>query len=229
MDYFLKEYKQKCKQEFGQYGFKAYRNNHYRVVNDVFQSFSLHRSVSGLDATVEFGIVPLGVDYDLDKSFVNPYHLKQFENRGGWFEYNRNSSASISACINEMIGYIKTYLMPLFEQAIDCQSAYEVMCKNNNIFTGNSIEKFCMCLKFGDYARAKFYIEEVISQYKYAYARNREILGSDIPQDYIQKMEKEIFELRNLQSWVIDEKRNDINKWLGTNEKRNKENLGCKS
>jgi hypothetical protein len=41
MDYFLKSYKAKCKEEFGGYGFKCCGNTFWRVVNDAYQTYHL--------------------------------------------------------------------------------------------------------------------------------------------------------------------------------------------
>ncbi len=103
MDYFINIYKKRCKEEFSKYGFKSFRNNYYRVVNDIFQSFTLHRSVSGSDCNTIFGIVPLSVEYKLDKSFVNPCRVSDFEDNRPWYNYDRTLESSVEKCINDMI------------------------------------------------------------------------------------------------------------------------------
>jgi len=228
MDYLIKEYKKRCKEEFANYGFKSFRNNHYRIINDIFQSFNLHRSVSGSDCTVEFGIIPLSVGYDLDKSSCNPYHLKVFENTYEWFSYDRNSIISVDMCIDEMFVYMKKYLMPLFEKAEDSKSAYSIMCNYESVFAGNAYERFCMCLNFKNFDDAKVHIEKVIKQNEYAFERNKEAFGENITQEYIQKIEKKISEKRNLLKLVETKNYSTIQEWLKTNEKRNKHNLGVK-
>ena len=45
--------------------------------------------------------------------------------------------------------------MPFFENAINCELTYSAMLKYDNVFKGNFYERFCMCLKFGDYENAK--------------------------------------------------------------------------
>ena len=111
MNNILKEYKKRCKEEFGNYRFKIFRSNRYRVVNDVFQSFNLHRSVSGRSCTVEFGIIPMSVGYEVNKSSVNPYHLKIFEGMYSWFEYDKDLQESIDACVTEMLIYNSVFLL----------------------------------------------------------------------------------------------------------------------
>lgn len=228
MNNILKEYKKRCKEEFGNYGFKIFQSNHYRVVNDVFQSFNLHKSVSGQSCTVEFGIIPMSVGYELNKSSVNPCHLKNFEEMYSWFEYDKNSQESIDKCVTEMLICMKKYLMPLFEKAIDCNSTYGVMCKYDNVFRGNAYEKLCMCLKSGNYKNARKHLQEVIEQHEYAFMRNKEALGTGITQEYIQKMEEKISQKKMLLRLIDNKEYNVIQKLLLANETRNKRNLGIK-
>lgn len=228
MEYILKEYKRKCKEEFATYEFKTYRSNHYRVVGDVFQSFNLHQSISGDSCTVEFGIIPLSVEYDIDKSSCNPCHLKIFENIYEWFNYDRNSITSMNLCIDNMISYMKKYLMPIFEKATNCESAYLTITKHENVFKGNSYERFCMCLKFGDYQKAKTHLEEVIKQHQYAFERNKESFGENMMQEYVQKMERKISEKQSLLKMIENEDYGSLQKMLLRNEKRNMQKLGFK-
>ncbi len=228
MEYILKEYKRRCKEEFSIYGFKTYRSNHYRIVGDVFQSFNLHQSVSGTDCTVEFGIIPLSVEYDIDKSSCNPCHLKTFENLYEWFNYDKNSISSMDSCVNEMIAYMKKYLIPVFESAINCELAYSTMVKYDDVFKGNTYEKFCMCLKFDDYENAKKHLQEVIEQHENAFRRNKEVLGNNITQEYIDKMEEEISQKKKMLKLIDSKDDAAIQKLIYENEKRNRLNLGIK-
>lgn len=222
----LKEYNKMCKKEFDSYNFKLFHNNHYRVINDIFQSFRLHRSISGQECTVEFGIIPMSVGYDLNKSSVCPYHLNNFTGMHDWFEYDRNSPEDVNACVVKLIADMKKYLMPLFDKAVDSKSAYELMCEHNDIFAGNSYERFCMCLKIEDYEDAKTYINKVIAQSTHAFERNREAFGDNIAHTYIEKMEEKISEEENLLKMTLSKNYELIQKWLITNEKRNMQNLG---
>lgn len=228
MEYILKEYKRKCKDEFSMYGFKTYKSNHYRIIGDVFQSFNLHQSVSGTDCTVEFGIIPLSVEYSIDKSSCNPYHLKNFEGIYEWFNYDRNSITTMNLCVDNIIEYMKKYLMPVFEKAVDSESAYLTIMEYDKVFKGNSYERFCMCLNFGDYENAKKHLQEVIEQHENAFRRNKEALGNNITQEYIDKMEEGISQKKKMLK-LIDSKDDDaIQKLIYENEKRNRLNLGIK-
>ncbi len=228
MDYILKEYKRRCKDEFSKYGFKSYRNNHYRIIGDIFQSFNLHQSVSGTDCNTIFGIVPLSVEYKLDKSFVNPCRVTDFEDNRPWYNYNRNLEASVEKCINEMILCMNKYLMPVFEKALDSESAYLTIVEHDNVFKGNSYERFCMCLKFGDYINAKKHLQEVIEQHENAFRRNKEALGNNITQEYIQKMEERISQKEKLLILIDNKDYDAIQNLMSENEKRNRQNLGIK-
>lgn len=105
MDSFLKIYKEYCKDEFEKYGFKRCKNNHYRVVNDVLQTFLLHRSIYGYNCTVEFGITPLcyGIDKDHKCSVGGIYNLRMFEGGVEWWEYPRGVKNGNVAKLNEYI------------------------------------------------------------------------------------------------------------------------------
>ena len=230
MDYFLKEYKKKCIEEFGGYGFKTYRNYHYRLVNDVFQSFSLHRSHYGTDATVEFCVLPLSQEYNIDKTTCGTMHLKRFENSAEWFPYITSDEESVNICIGQMLSYMTKYLMPFFEKAKSCIEAYEML----KLFDAdkevafNEYPKMIMALKNEQYLYAKQHIINIIKQIEYAFERNKEAFGENITQEYIQKMEKKISEKQNLLRLIETKEYNAIQEWLNTNEKRNKHNLGVK-
>ena len=228
MDYFINIYKKRCKEEFSKYGFKSFRNNYYRVVNDIFQSFTFHRSVSGNDCNTIFGIVPLSVEYKLDKTFVNPYRVSDFEDNRPWFNYDRSLDSSVEKCIDDMISCMNKYLMPVFEKAVNCESAYFTIIKYDNVFKGNAYEKSCMCLKSGDYKNAKKHLQEVIEQNENAFRRNKEALGNDITQEYIQKMEGKIYQKKMLLKLIDNKNYIAIQKLISENEKINRLNLGIK-
>lgn len=224
MDYFLNEYKKRCKKKFGEYGFVPYRNYHNRIINDVFQCFCLHRSRYGTDATVEFCVLPLSQEYKIDKSTCSAMHLKKFENSSEWFPYISGDQSSINDCIEQLISYMEKYLMPFFQNSTNCANAYETL----KIFdaTYNEYTKMIMALKNEQYLYAKQHIINIIMQSEYAFERNKEILGQKITKEYIDKMEKKISEKRGLLKLIEDEDYNTIQEWLMSNEKRNKHNLG---
>ena len=107
MDFLTKLYKVRCKEEFAIYGFKTCNRVFYRVVNDVFQSFELQKSVSGEECIINFGLIPLCAGKEVNKTRTGPNHLKMFENDYSWFWYNRNDESNIGLCVEQMISYIK--------------------------------------------------------------------------------------------------------------------------
>ncbi len=230
MDYFLKEYKKRCKEEFNEYGFKTYRNYHYRVVNDVFQSFCLHRSHYQTDATVEFCVLPLSQEYKIDKSTCGATHLKRFENSADWFSYITKDENSINICIGQMLYYMEKYLMPFFQKATNCIDAYEalkVFDVDGAVFY-NEYPKMIMALKNKQYLYGKQHVINIIAHSEYVFERNREMLGEKITQEYIQKMKKKISEKQSLLKLIEDEDYNLIQEWLMLNENRNRQRLNIK-
>ena len=129
MDYLTKIYKDRCKEEFGTLGFKTYRKNFYRVVNDVFQSFDLQKSVSGGDCTIHFVVVPLCAGSSITKEYCGPDHIKMFAGDYSWFYYDRNDLRDIERCMDEMMVYMKKYMIPYFENANNSENAYYATCK----------------------------------------------------------------------------------------------------
>lgn len=124
MRFLTNQYKKRCKELFGKYGFINYRNYFYRVVNDVFQSFELHKSAYGDKCTIHFCVRPLCEGNSIAKNCCGPDHLKIFESNFTWFEYDRYNEENIRKCLEEMIHYMQKYLLPYFERANDSETAY---------------------------------------------------------------------------------------------------------
>lgn len=231
MDLLLKTYKEKCSEEFLNYGFKTFRNNHYRVINDIFQSFNLHQSVSGGDCTVEFIILPLAINQEIDKSTCGADHLKVFEDDFSWFSYNRNSTQSINLCVDTLIVYMKKYLMAFFENGINSKMAYKLICdfekkhhdKNCCIYDD---AKFCLSLINQDYFSAETHLKAMIKQSEYAYARNMEVFGNDLSTEYINNTIQKICDEKKLLEHVKNRNVKFVEDFLLTNKKKNKKSLG---
>lgn len=159
MDYLTKIYKDRCKEEFKAMGFKSYRKNFYRVINDVFQSFQLHKSVAGNNCTVEFVVVPLCEGDCICKECCGPNHLKVFEGDFNWFFYDRNDFRDIDRCVDEMFEYMKKYMIPYFEAANNTEQAYYATCEfqRKNYRRGISFADphlYYMALRAGLYEQA---------------------------------------------------------------------------
>lgn len=232
MDYFLKCYKERCKKEFSCYGFKSYRNNHYRVVNDVFQSFNLHRSIYGRSATVEFVIKPLSVFSDINKTSCGSCSLKEFEGIYSWFVYDRYSEESINQCIEEMINYMHKYLIPFFENGCDCKKAYKAVCdfeKMANVSDGvlHLTDKIFMTLKTKEYHLTKFWIQQQISHHLYAYKKN-EVHGVMTP-ELKRRINTDVEKLTELYERVDANDEKYLDNLIRSNEERNLNNLKIKN
>ena len=236
--YFLKTYQSICKSEFGEYGFKNYRDNHYRVVNDVFQSFRLHRSITDLDCTVEFLIEPLCSERVIDKTTCGADHLKMFEGIYSWFPYNKNSEESMKACILEMVGYMHKYLMPFFERGNSCKNAYDVLeefeivsrtkiDKQDELFgfLPYSHTKAFITLKIGDYSKACEHFEAVVAQWVSAYEHNMKISEGNMPPEYTQRHEMKLIALREKIRRIAEHDMDFILNSIQDNEMRSLENL----
>ena len=229
MDCFLKEYKNTIKKEFIEYGFKVHRTNFYRVINDVFQSFNLHRSVSGEEATVEFLVIPLADSYAIDKDRCGCTHLKMFENDCSWFHYNRNSEKSVDECIKEIICYMKKYLIPFFESTCSCDKIYSQLL-NNKYVDFLEQAKRNVALKMKDLELANQYLNEEIEQIKFAIEQNKKN-SNDL--EFIKSMEeqyqKDIEEKQEFQRYIFHNDIAYLDEWIKTNEKNNLHRLNWKS
>lgn len=230
MDYLTKIYKQKCTNLFSELGFKSYRKNFYRVVNDMFQSFQLHKSVSGNGCTVEFVVAPLCKGDSIDKTYCGPDHLKKFESDYSWFQYDRNNESSMDSCVDEMVGYMKKYLIPYFQLCDNSKQAYFATCdfqKNNyrkGIFLADPL-LFYMALKAELYDKS---IEHLIAQRDHtenAYKINKESAGGVSP-EYEKRIQNKIEELNFQIKMLSEHNREYIQRHIHENECKALLNLG---
>ncbi|MBP3361077.1 MAG: hypothetical protein J6N52_09515 [Clostridia bacterium] len=228
MDYFLQTYKKRCKQEFKELGFCACQRNQYRVINDVFQSFCLHRSCYGNNATIEFCVLPLSQEYRIDKSTCGSMHLMNFDNSCEWFSYVSDDVESVDICIEEMLSYAKAHLIPFFEKSTNCPDAYnslKIFDRKNEIHFNEYI-KLIMALKNQEYILAEKHVENLIIQCKTAYENNKMACGEDISTDYINKIEKKIKKRKKLLQLIRNKNYVYIQTWLKNNELANLQSLG---
>lgn len=252
----LKVYKARCREEFYQYGFKSHGNNHFRIINDVYQDFLLFRSMSGYECKIQFTIFPLC--YGLDKRYKcggylgfesgGPYREwgwmfntgERKESRGWMFEYDRNSEKSIKNCVEEMISYIKTKIIPFLERGSDSASAYkEIRSLKDSILGGREGNEYiyddddrmyCMLLKMGDYDKAVEYLKREIDEYKNL-IEEYENLNEDRDETYIspeeknQEFKEKIVNLEEEMRHVSQRDMDYINKFIKTNERKSLESL----
>lgn len=232
MDYLTKVYKEKCKKEFFELGFKYYRRNFYRVINDMFQSFQLHKSVSGSGCTVEFVVVPLCLGNCIQKTYCGSDHIKMFERDYSWFKYDRGSKESMDKCIDEMIGYIKKYLIPYFQLSDNSEKAYFSTCdfQKNNYKEGIFMADPCL---FGMALKAKFYDKAIVhlsarkEHAENAYKTNMEhFSGLDV--EYKASMKKMIKEISHQIKMISEHNLKYIQEYIDENEEKALVNLGIK-
>lgn len=226
-----KKYKDRCKREFSALGFKSYENNFYRVINDVFQSFTLHKSISGNDCTIEFTVVPLCMGNVIKKNLCGANHIKMFENDYSWFSYNKNDKKSIDKCIDLMLEYMKKHLIRHFESANNTKSAYyeiydfqQKHYKSGVLLSDYSL--FCMALKSRLYDKSLEHIKAQKKQIEDAYKRNKECFGKQLDPEYeniiIEKIKKIEFKIKMISNTNTE----FIDNFIVENEKSALLNLG---
>ncbi len=182
---FSKLFNLECKELIKSYGFKKSRPNHYyRIINDVLQIFELEFIFHGTCARVNFGVEPIysPIPIGLEKYFLEfgaKYELNRFDSIIG-FEFKRNSEGIIM-CVQKIKSYMKKYLFPFFDRAIDSKLAlkevilfernFKKICKNWNRENGieidskdseinyNDSSKYYMALKNKMYNFAKIFLE----------------------------------------------------------------------
>lgn len=212
-------------------GFKSYRKNFYRVVNDVFQSFQLHKSVLGSECTIEFVVAPLCLGDSIHKAYCGPDHIKNFENDYSWFQYDKNDKSSMDSCVDEIIGYMKKYLIPYFQLCDNSKQAYFATCdfqKNNyrnGIFLADS-RLFYMALKANLYDKS---IEHLIAQRNHAenaYKINKENAGGCLSSEYEKRMQNKIEKINYQIKMVLEHNLEYIQKHIHENECKALLNLG---
>lgn len=231
MDYLTKVYKERCKKEFSELGFKCYRKYFYRVINDMFQIFYLHKSVSGSGCTVEFSSVPLCIGNCIQKTYCGSDHIKMFENDYSWFQYDRYNENSVNSCVDEMIGYMRKYLIPFFQSSENSNQAYFATCefqKNNyriGVFLADT-NLFYMALKSKMYDKS---IEHLIAKRNHtetAYKINKEHARGCLPSEYEERIQNEIEEIDYKIKMLTEHNLEYIQKHIHENERDALLNLG---
>ena len=252
MNYLFKNYYESCKATFSQYGFKKKNGAFARVVNDIMQNFAIEKLKSGRACRVEFAIIPLclRIEKEYISGGVYSHYLKKFE-IVSWtlfdsWEYDKNSEASMDACLEEIMRYLTSYLLPFFERANSCETALPELIKLERLFNDNRMEilrisgiedradpgteflisdcvKYYMALKNGDYGLALKSRQALLQQNLDAYNSMAE--GGYLTEENRMRREKGLETLRD----EIDHlSANDIGyfqRLLEENEVYSRENL----
>ena len=224
-----KLYKEYCVKELSKYGFRRYGKNYWRISEGIFQSFCLHKSVSGENCTVEFVVKPLCSEHAITKNTCGSNHLKMFENEYSWFEYDRQNEQSIYSCVEEMIMYMKRYLIPYFERTTSAKDAYHEIknfqrehYKEGILWSDRNL--YNLALKSGLYDEAELHLVAYKEHITKAFKTNSEYLSDD--EEYIQSMEEAI---RQVELELIYVQRRDLNfiqNYITVNETLSLKNLG---
>lgn len=191
-------FNKRCREEFREYGFRCKSGVFYRATKDVFQSFRLHRSVSGTDCTVEFAVLPLCEGETVVKTRCGFYHIKEFEDDNSWFEHGRTVASEIE-CVEKMISYIKKYLIPFFEKSASAENAYKAVCEFQKEHSGYKdvfmadYSLYCMALKAKLYDKCMEHLLARKNHVLSAYSRNSEC--GELSPEYKENIQKQISEI----------------------------------
>jgi len=194
MNTITKVYKSKFKEVLSPYGFRTFRNSFYRIVNDVVQVIRLDKSADS--CTIEFNIWPLSEGI-VDLSSWRGYNISelrsgkvrgrhwQFEkfsqyakNRQGIYETLVADDGDIEDIVDDMLLVITSCVVPIFEKAIDCNSALEEIKKHDIYVYGEKIaavydsRRHWWYIKIGNYEKAMQGLTSIIEQHQSALDTN---------------------------------------------------------
>ena len=144
MNNIRKIYIQRCVETVSAYGFLRKGATFIRAVHDVVQTFTYEKLSSGRECRVLFSVLPLclRIEKGYMDGFAYSHELRKFEvqqnNEGGdrW-KYDPKSEDSIDSCVEEIIRYIKKYLLPFFEKANNSHTAFRELIQVEERFDAN--------------------------------------------------------------------------------------------
>lgn len=134
-------YHKMCKKRYSVLGFVRINNTYCRIINDVFQSFTI-KCLSGGIYTVEFGIFPLcmAIPYcELGTYSLEKFDIEVYASNGGW-KYRGCTKADETAFWENILNIIDTSLIPLFQKADSCHAARHALIKLDELFEKNRQE-----------------------------------------------------------------------------------------
>jgi len=134
-----------CERKYKPLGFKKTKKEYdqrgwMRLKNDIIQVFYLDCLPGRTECRIEFGLIPLSYgrprtnsllmgNYELSKFFIQNY-------RCDWL-YDNSSPENLINCAEVISNAIDKYLLPLFEVAVDCESALSELIKLEELFECN--------------------------------------------------------------------------------------------
>ena len=195
MDYLIKTYIDACTPELLKCGFARKNKAFVRVVNDVMQILVFEKLRSGRNCRVRFSIVPLCLRIEKEYIVDGVYsrYLRQFELANSreyddW-EYDPKSEESMDKCIKEIIRYINSYLLPLFDRANSCETALPELIKLEKLFNDIRLEGLrrsgikdgaCPGAEFNLIDSVKYYMALRIGDYDFALKSRGALLQQNV-------------------------------------------------
>lgn len=227
MEVFVQSYKQMFKTIALEYGFKSHKNSFYRVVNDVVQYFVLHKWVPfGRSCTIDFNIYPLCIRVDKSNLSSASYDIIRLLDKPCWWEYNPNNNDNVLEVLREMYIATKEHLIPFFEKATDCASAYEALCSlEKSIYTGipggiitNDYGKVCFAIKIGAYYKAIEHLKAIEKQNRTIDTQTLDALNQYEKEKYCKRKKEKLNEIIKEIELLDIPDMNYINSFVANNE-----------
>ena len=137
MNTLVKEFVERCKEEFEPLGFIRKGESFVRVRNDVVQVFSLFRFASNHCCTINCGVYPIcSKVLSIDVGRYDSKYWESVPNSGQWM-YFCDEDDTIHRCVGEIITTITKHIIPFFDRATDSNSAFNECIKLEELFFYN--------------------------------------------------------------------------------------------
>lgn len=146
------------------YGFRLYKKTFYRVINDVMQTLMLSKTSTNF--TLVFNVLPLSLP--IDNLYCEGYSISTFR-KGGWWDCGDGAETK---AFDDISSLFKQYVLPIFENGIDAESAYHELVKHEKmVFSSvpggvimNNYHFVCLCIQAQDYEQAFQHMAAIIKQ-----------------------------------------------------------------
>lgn len=252
MDVFWRILKPKIEAHIAGLGFTRHKMVYIRVINDVCQNFYVERFKRGPNARVcriGFSVLPLAqkICREQIENGVGLYYLKKFERPAdgyseGWiYEIDEES---IIVCVEEILRYVDSYLIPFFRRAVNTIDAFSELialeksfyenrmfyrkeCESYNCSSSNAAldlldgVKFCMALKNHDFDYAWRSGVAILNQNIEAYESVKGFLSPES----LNERENDIQKLRKALKYIENKDEDYFYRLLEENEGFSRESL----
>ena len=173
-----KIYKERFKELLKPIGFRISRKTFFRLINDVIQTIMLVKT--RYNCTIGFDIIPLslGITHlDIDGYNISVFREKPLQRWDWRFEpgeiysshghiiFNDGSEEDI---VDSMLSIVKTNVLPIFDSAINCDSALNELEKHEleiygQVIASSRLSIYLTHLKQGNYHKAYEFLSRQIS------------------------------------------------------------------